>query len=56
MAAYDGELMVKRLRYLEERPYLMPENPSYVRFRYEKKRIAIFGAWSPMSFIRFSHF
>jgi DNA polymerase V len=29
VAAYDGELTVKRLRYLEERPYLMPENPSY---------------------------
>lgn len=29
VAAYDGELTVKRLRYLDRQPYLMPENPSY---------------------------
>jgi len=29
IAAYDGELTVKRLRFLKDRPYLMPENSSY---------------------------
>jgi DNA polymerase V len=29
VAAYDGELTVKRLCYLDNRPYLMPENPNY---------------------------
>jgi DNA polymerase V len=29
VAAYDGELTVKRLRFLDRQPYLMPENPSY---------------------------